>query len=772
MRNTKLVMVLFAALASASCKGKGDSKLDRAERQEIGGNQPTAVVPMTDTVASPPPALEEERSKKEGKLDDNEAGGGLKGVMADGDEDGVGDDRAASGPGKNRKANRPEGITRAWFPETFLFEPLVITDDTGTATVATRVPDRLTTWRVLALAHSRSGAQGGAVTSFLGTLPTYVDPVVPKTLVIGDQVRVPIQVVNTTTAAVSTSLAVEAENATVTGAPATITIPAQATRVVYARLRVEHAGKVALRVTLGDTDAVLRTIAVVPAGRPMTTTRSGTLAAPRTLTIQGVAGADPSTDHVRLLAFPGALALLRSELGVSVSRSSVADDAYALLLAGRATAMLSALGDKADPEVVRDLSIVTGQRAIRHARSLDVTTATLLTEAALAHPDNPVLQRLGTRAAEFLASHQLPDGTFAGGDGWTLQRVLVATADATRAVGSATATPADRQRATAVAVRASGAFERNIIHVEDGFTAAAILATGAVDGTIADGLRGLVRDAIKATDDGAKYLEVGDGVVRADGEIPSRVEATALAVLALAGDATAPVADLGATLLGSYSMERGWGDGRTNLVAMRAVLDLFKDPVPADVTIKLLMDGVPVVEGVLARDKLREVLVLDAPAPGLAGAHRWEVVAEPPVPGLGYSLSLESWVPWTKETTQGGLELQLSPTMTGAVGKPIPIALTAIAPSGLPLHIQHALPTGVQVDTPSLQALVDDGTLARFTVADGTLDLHADALDPGEVFTAKYRVIPTLAGTLHTTASTIEAGTTTFHVPPTVWNIE
>ena len=38
------------------------------------------------------------------------------------------------------------------------------------------MPDRLTTWRVLALAHSRGGAQGGATTSFLAgtTQPTPV----------------------------------------------------------------------------------------------------------------------------------------------------------------------------------------------------------------------------------------------------------------------------------------------------------------------------------------------------------------------------------------------------------------------------------------------------------------------------------------------------------------------------------------------------------------------------------------------------------------------
>src|SRR6185369_12580463 len=97
----------------------------------------------------------------------------------------------------------PEGPTRSWFPETFLFEPLVVTDAQGSATVKVRVPDRLTTWRVLALAHSRAGAQGGAVASFLGTLPAYVDPITPKVLLVGDEVRIPVQLVNTTEAPVS-----------------------------------------------------------------------------------------------------------------------------------------------------------------------------------------------------------------------------------------------------------------------------------------------------------------------------------------------------------------------------------------------------------------------------------------------------------------------------------------------------------------------------------------------------------------------------------------
>ena len=678
-------------------------------------------------------------------------------------------EKVAGAPDKPAKAQLDEETpTRSWFPETFLFEPLIVTDDNGNATTTVKVPDRLTTWRVLALAHSRTGSQGGATTTFLGTLPTYVDLVVPPFLVVGDEVKLPIQIINTTPSPVTSTLVLEAKNATVGNAGGPRTVPAEGSIVEYVTLKAERAGTIALKAGLVGTDAVVRTIDVVPSGKPITTTRAGTLAAPRTLTIEGPAASDPTTDRVRLLVFPGALALLRSELGVSTARSGIADDSYALLLAGRAPALLASLGDTPDPVALRELSIVTGQRAIRHGRTLDVMNATLLTEAALAHPNNPVLTRLGERAAAYLAEHQRPDGTFAGATGWTVQRVLIATAEATRAVG---ASSTNRHRTQAVRAKAAGAFERNHAVVEDAYTAAAMLASGAVKGELADKLRERVLKGIADATDGAKYLTVGAGVVRADGNVPSTAEATALAVLALQGDPKAPLADLGATLLGSYSPIYGWGDGRANLLCMQAVLELFKAPVPADVKITLTMDGKPIAEGQLDRSKLREVLALEAAAPGIAGPHTWAVTAEPAVAGLGFSLALNSWVPWPKETVKQGLELALPATLVGSVGKPIDLNITAIAPSGMELHVQQSLPAGVQVDTPSLRALVEAGTISRFTTADGKLDLYVPALSPGQTFTAKVRVVPTLAGKLKSSASSIEAGGHRFDVPPTEWTV-
>jgi hypothetical protein len=46
------------------------------------------------------------------------------------------------------------------------------------------------------------------------------------------------------------------------------------------------------------------------------------------------------------------------------------------------------------------------------------------------------------------------------------------------------------------------------------------------------------------------------------------------------------------------------------------------------------------------------------------------------------------------------------------------------------------------------------------------------ALAPGKTLSVPYRAIATLAGTLHTGASRIEAGTARFDVPPSTWTIK
>lgn len=775
----KPLVLLLTAIAIVACFfGSLLMALPRMSADALAGEQDVArrtAMPSYAMAPPPPeaPMLEPEpmeEKMKEGKADRpmpkksaslgglglrgaGPGGGGVgyaeKAALADTETTTASNEIAQGGEG-----GAPEVPTRAWFPETFLFEPLIVTDAEGRANVPVKVPDRLTTWRVLALAHSRAGGQAGTVASFLGTLPTYVEPVTPPVLFTGDVVKLPVQVVNTTDAALSSALTLAATNATLSSAGGTVKVPAYGNVVQYVTLSTQKPGAVALRAGLGGTDAVEKAITVQPAGQRQTYSRGGTLAAPRSFELEGWADALPGTESLRLRVFPGALGLVRAELSAAPGRGGVAEDGYLLQLLGEAPALLRKLGAEPKEDTIRDLTLLATQRVMRHARAPSVDTATLLAEAALAHPDNPVLARLGERLAAQVAMAQRADGTCQGANGWTLQRLLVTTADCVRAAKASTATPAAKQRATAMTLKASGAFERNLGRVSDGYTAAALLASGAISGSVADGLKKLVKDSLKDADDGAKYLPVDEGVVRADGAMPSTYEATALAILALEGDADAPLADLGTYLLSGYSALWGWGDGRANLVCLRAAVQLFKDPVPAGVKVTLERDGVAMASGELSAAALTDVLTLDADASGSAGKHRWTVKADPAVPGLGYAFSLVAFTPW-KDEPGGGLQLTTKLPDGLAVGRAADVELTAAVPANLAASIELSLPAGVQADTPSLDALVSSGKVLRYETEDGRVTLHVPPMSAGAVFLANVKVVPTLAGTLHAAPSVV-----------------
>ncbi len=672
--------------------------------------------------------------------------------------------------------------TRSWFPESFLFEPRVVTDASGRATVDVKIPDRLTTWRVLALAHTRGGEQAGAVAELLGTLPVYVEPVVPRQLIAGDVVRVPVQLVNTTEAAVSRRLDLAITGGALEGARSReATVPAGGSAVETVVLSAQQPGEIALTATLKGADEIVRTIAVVPRGQRVVVERSGTLAAPRERTIEAPQGEFSSVD---LEVFPGALGVLRSELASAGQRGSAADVAYALLLAGEAPGLLAKLGGEADAEALRALRMVATQRAMRHARVASLETATLLAEGAFAHPDQPVLARLGERLSAQLAGWQRPDGTFGGATGWTLQRLLVGTAESVRATlaearalsaEGAVAEPARAARARAQAqatrIRASAAVERNLGRIEDPYTAALLVASGAAEGTLAEQLRAKVRAAVKAGEDGARTLEVGPDVVRIDGLRPSAVEAAAVAALALAGDPEAPwVADLATTVMAGYQPGAGFGDGRASLWALRAVLASFAAPLPPSVKIVLELDGQPLSEGAFDARQLRDVLRLDARVPQAGGARRWGIRAEPPVPGLGYRLALTTWVPFQPQP-EAGVALLVRPAGEPRVGRAVDVTLIASAPAGYPVEIVHRLPAGVVPDRPSLDALVSAGTLSSYETEDGAVRLSVPALEPSSPWQGTYKVVPTLAGSLQSGASTIEVAGQSRTLPPVAWKI-
>ena len=253
------------------------------------------------------------------------------------------------------------------------------------------MPDRLTEWRVLGLAHSPQGGVAGAATSFVSTLPVYADPVLPPFLLQGDVARVPVQVVNTTDVAQRATLTVAASGAATARTTGPVSLPPGGSAVVWTELRPTRSGRLTLRAELGAADAVERTLDVHPSGRPLTQSRSGTLAAARSMELLGPVDLDPDSARVRLVVYPGALAILRQELGSAADRGGLEGAAHALALAGQAPAVLENLGQPVsttgpDPEARRIAENLRSMRIRGAARAARLSRAPGLQVALAGRP--------------------------------------------------------------------------------------------------------------------------------------------------------------------------------------------------------------------------------------------------------------------------------------------------------------------------------------------------------------------------------------------------
>ncbi|MFT7519457.1 MAG: hypothetical protein ACI9MC_001599, partial [Kiritimatiellia bacterium] len=193
-RSTSCLLAI-SLLAGCSMGGSSEEELSSLEDRFVD----LAMEKRQDSNKSRSRAMPKPSAPASMEMADGAAIGGLAEEEADYGEGGEsGDEPAPEGEGGAK--------ARTWFPETFLWQPLVQTDSDGVAQVDVLVPDQLTTWRVLALAHSRAGSQAGAVHTFDSRMDLYVDPVIPDFLHVGDRLDLPVQVVNTSATSSSQTL--------------------------------------------------------------------------------------------------------------------------------------------------------------------------------------------------------------------------------------------------------------------------------------------------------------------------------------------------------------------------------------------------------------------------------------------------------------------------------------------------------------------------------------------------------------------------------------
>ncbi|MEN9787636.1 MAG: hypothetical protein RLZZ299_2900 [Pseudomonadota bacterium] len=144
------------------------------------------------------------------------------------------------------------------FITTPFWSGLVATDSGGRARLRFRLPDNLTTFRLMAVVDDGAAAFGAGEAELRVRRPLIVRPALPRFVRPGDSFRGGVVVHNDTEAPVVARVEAAVTGATVTGAPATVEVPAGGAREVSFGMSADVEGRVAYRFSASTADGALR----------------------------------------------------------------------------------------------------------------------------------------------------------------------------------------------------------------------------------------------------------------------------------------------------------------------------------------------------------------------------------------------------------------------------------------------------------------------------------------------------------------------------------
>ena len=216
----------------------------------------------------------------------------------------------------------PEGVSvREDFQDTAYWQPRVVTDKNGRASVAFDLPDNVTTWVARSVGVTTDTDVGEGLSELLVTKPLLVRPVAPRFFVVGDRVRLAAGVSNQTDGDLAVDVTLAQTGLTLEDPPIQqILVPARGETTVTWWCQVSDVSSVDLAfsaVSGGLSDAA----------RPRLTRADGTLpvyryTAPETV---GTAGQlDSAGSRTELILLPANADLDRSELLLRIETSLAA----------------------------------------------------------------------------------------------------------------------------------------------------------------------------------------------------------------------------------------------------------------------------------------------------------------------------------------------------------------------------------------------------------------------------------------------------------------
>ena len=637
---------------------------------------------------------------------------------------------------------------RSRFPETLLWEPELITDKSGRATLDVELADSITDWRVVTTGSTTSGLLGRASTTLRVFQDFFVDIDLPVALTQGDRVSVPVSVYNYLKTPQRVTLRLARESWFTAAGPTERSIELGPGQVGVRHFPIVARGvgrrelTVHARASGGLTDAVRRATLVEPDGVERALSLGGSLrqggSASHELTIPE--GAIDGTERVQLAIYAGPMGqtldgmegMLRRPYGCFEQTSSAT---YPNLLVldylkrtGQATPQVEkkarALVNEGYQRLIGFEVQGGGFSWFGNAPANRVLTAYGLMEffdMARVHPVDP---KLIARTQRWLAREQRPDGTWAPdaqaiNEGATNQfrsdvlRITAYLAHALRHTG---------YRGTALR-KALSYVKAHASQARDPYTLAVLGNLFAHDD---HGAARAVRQRLwrqRHSSDKGLYFEAPRSTLTYGAGDSGRLETTALGALALleSREAPADTPRLVDTLVASKDSFGSWHSTQATILSLRALLKRYEvSRVKPEGEVEVLVDG-------RTRKKLRLHGERDAthqidltPHVG-AGRHRVELRFARAKGNLQYHLTGRYWVPRADgraaPTPPTALAIQtrfdrLQSRPGEKIQLDVEVRNRAAAPVEMPL-VSLSLPPGFTLQPDGLTGLVRAGKVDK-----------------------------------------------------------
>lgn len=673
-----------------------------------------------------------------------------------------------SGAGGAAEGAAPPRL-REYFPETLLFEPALITDAEGKAALDVALADSITTWRMTAMASSKTGALGSRESGILVFQDFFVDLDLPVSLTQHDKVSIPVVLYNYLDEAQDVRLKFEEEPWFKLDGEAerTITLQPEQVTSMYFPIEVVELGKHRLTVwAYGSqmSDAIRREIEVRPDGEEQNVTFSDRLSGKveQTIVIPGNAVEGASKILVRI--YPGVYSqivdgldsMLQMPFGCFEQTSSVTYPNILVVQYMKAT-------DQINPEIQMKAEgfINAGyQRLLAYevqgggfswfgdAPANKVLTAWGLKEfydmAQIHEVDPAVIDR--TRA--WLLSKQEPDGSwkpdeqYLHAESWTgIQNsgVLVTAYIAEAILGTGGKGPE--------LDKAVGYIRENWESAEDAYTLA-LVANAAVAWNPKDAWTLRVLENLhdmRVDEKETVHWKGGSGTVTFTHGDAADVETTALATIAFLNANRYPEATTKALtyLIQKKSAQGHWGSTQATILALKAMmLSLGSRTERVDATVTVTLNGEAVSELVITPDDSDVMRLVDLGEQTKTGSNTIALNLE----GEGsmlYQIVGRYYTPWTMaEPEQEPMSIEVAYDKTElAVNDMVTarVKVTNNRPAAAQMIIVDlGIPPGFEVQVADLEKLVEDKTIQKYEITGRQIIVYFERIDGNGVIEFEY----------------------------------